>query len=64
MVDSSAGPGNVQGKAGASFTARKQGSAKKNPKLIMKKVYQRNTSAKQKLPVAKGGNIWATERIM
>lgn len=29
MVDSSAGPGNVQDKSGASFTARKQGSAKK-----------------------------------
>lgn len=57
MVDSSAGPGNVQDKSGASFTARKQGSAKKKkPKLIMIKVYQRNTSAKQKLPVAKGGN--------
>ena len=29
MVDSSDGPGNVQDKSGVSFTARKQGSAKK-----------------------------------
>lgn len=67
MAGSKTWTGNIQNKLGASFTARKKGSAKKNPKNLtppkkppnpkLRGLLKRWRSQLEEFPVAKAGTI-------